>query len=67
MQWTRPFRPTEADSKAGIYLDASNTFLEDINPGNAVDGILVYDVPKTGVQGRQAGVARLPIQRRRDG
>jgi Telomeric repeat-binding factor 2. len=27
-------------------LDDSNAFLNNINPGNSVAGILVYDVPK---------------------
>jgi hypothetical protein len=35
-----------ADSSAAMYLgDAGNSFLEQINPGNAVDGQIVYDVP----------------------
>ena len=37
----------DADTEAAIYLDDSKTFLEDINPGNAVDGIVVFDVPKS--------------------
>ncbi|WP_461142690.1 DUF4352 domain-containing protein, partial [Spelaeicoccus albus] len=36
-----------ADDEAGIYLDESNSFLEDINPGNTVNGTIVFDVPKT--------------------
>jgi hypothetical protein len=36
----------DADSEAAIYLDDAQTFLEDINPGNAVDGIVVFDIPK---------------------
>ncbi len=37
----------EADSAAGIYLeDDSRAFLEDINPGNSVNGIVVFDIPK---------------------
>jgi hypothetical protein len=39
-------RKFEADTGAAIYLDDANSFLEDINPGNSVDGILVFDVPK---------------------
>lgn len=35
-----------ADSEAAIYLDDAKTFLEEINPGNAVNGIVVFDVPK---------------------
>jgi hypothetical protein len=30
----------DADTEAAIYLDDSKTFLEEINPGNAVDGIV---------------------------
>lgn len=36
-----------ADDEAAIYLDDSNSFLEDINPGNTVTGTIVFDVPKT--------------------
>jgi Domain of unknown function (DUF4352) len=36
----------DADTEAAIYLDDSKTFLEEINPGNAVNGIVVFDVPK---------------------
>jgi pyruvate/2-oxoglutarate dehydrogenase complex dihydrolipoamide acyltransferase (E2) component len=36
---TRPATP-------GLYLEDSKSFLEDINPGNGVNGTLVYDVPK---------------------
>jgi hypothetical protein len=32
---------------AGLYLEDSKSFLEEINPGNGVNGTLVYDVPKT--------------------
>jgi hypothetical protein len=32
---------------AGLYLEDSKSFLEEINPGNGVDGTLVYDVPKS--------------------
>lgn len=34
------------DTMAGIALNSDNNlFLEQINPGNAVDGVLVYDMP----------------------
>jgi hypothetical protein len=33
--------------EAGLYLDDSKSFLEEINPGNGVNGTLVYDVPKS--------------------
>lgn len=37
----------DADGAAGIYLDRdSHAFLEDINPGNSVNGIVVFDIPK---------------------
>lgn len=37
----------DADSTASIYLDdAGRALYEDINPGNAVDGTLIFDVPK---------------------
>lgn len=35
-----------ADTEAGIYLENSEAFLNEINPGNSVNGILVFDVPK---------------------
>lgn len=37
----------DANTEAAIYLDDSQTFLEEINPGNAVNGIVVFDIPKT--------------------
>jgi Domain of unknown function (DUF4352) len=37
----------DADSEAGIYLDDAQTFLEEINPGNTVNGIVVFDIPKS--------------------
>lgn len=40
-------RTFSADTAAGIYLgDQGNTFLNEINPGNAVTGKVVFDVPK---------------------
>jgi hypothetical protein len=35
-----------ADGAAGMYLDKSNTFLNQINPGNSVNGTIVFDIPK---------------------
>ncbi|MGO2026360.1 MAG: DUF4352 domain-containing protein [Brevibacterium aurantiacum] len=36
-----------ADSEAGIYVDESSIlFLEEINPGNTAEGVLVFDVPE---------------------
>lgn len=34
------------DAAAAIYLDQSQSFLNEINPGNAVNGIVVFDIPK---------------------
>ena len=43
-------REFSADGEATIAMgDQSKAFLEDINPGNGVHGILVFDVPK-GIQ-----------------
>lgn len=39
-------REFSADTEAAIYLDESKSFLNDINPGNTVKGIVVFDVPK---------------------
>lgn len=36
----------DADGAAGMYLEESNAFLEDINPGNSVNGIVIFDIPK---------------------
>lgn len=33
-----------SDGGATLFLADTNSFLEDINPGNAVDGIVVFDV-----------------------
>ncbi|MFJ3827804.1 DUF4352 domain-containing protein [Streptomyces sp. NPDC090046] len=35
-----------ADTAAALYLDGSESFLQQINPGVVVDGIVVFDVPK---------------------
>jgi hypothetical protein len=40
-------RQFDADSgAAALGLKGSNAFLNNINPGNAVQGILLFDVPK---------------------
>jgi hypothetical protein len=38
----------DADTEAALYLgvNQTRTFLEDINPGNSVNGVLVFDIPK---------------------
>ncbi|MGI8333662.1 DUF4352 domain-containing protein [Actinomadura scrupuli] len=43
-------RDFDSDTEATIAMgDESNAFLKDINPGNGVKGVLIFDVPK-GVQ-----------------
>ncbi|WP_402374593.1 DUF4352 domain-containing protein [Isoptericola rhizosphaerae] len=39
-------RTHSADTGAAIYLEDSNSFLNEINPGNTVDGVVVFDLPK---------------------
>jgi hypothetical protein len=39
-------REYSADSEAAVYLADSNSLWEEINPGNTVDGVIVFDVPK---------------------
>lgn len=39
-------REFDADTGAAIYLGDSNSFMNDINPGNKVKGIVIFDVPK---------------------
>ncbi|MEX2553898.1 MAG: DUF4352 domain-containing protein [Actinomycetota bacterium] len=39
-------REFSSDSAAAIYSDQSKVWLEQINPGNAVDGQMYFDVPK---------------------
>jgi hypothetical protein len=39
-----------ADTEAGIYLDESKSFIEEINPGNKLKGVVVFDVPKSAKQ-----------------
>ena len=42
-------RAFSADTSAAIYLDESNSFLNQINPGITVQGIVVFDVPADAV------------------
>jgi len=42
-------RTFSADPTAGLYLDGSNSFLNQINPGNTVQGIVAFDVPADAV------------------
>lgn len=39
-------REFSSDTEAAIYLEESNSFINEINPGNAADGIVVFDIPK---------------------
>ncbi|QIK84860.1 DUF4352 domain-containing protein [Sanguibacter sp. HDW7] len=39
-------REFSADTTAAIYLEDSSSFIEEINPGNTVEGTLVFDLPK---------------------
>jgi hypothetical protein len=38
-----------SDTEASIYLEDSNTFLKDINPGNEINGTILFDLPKGAV------------------
>ncbi|HEY0187945.1 MAG TPA: DUF4352 domain-containing protein [Cellulomonas sp.] len=38
-------RTHSADSSAAIYLDEGTLLLDQINPGNQVEGVIVFDVP----------------------
>ncbi len=38
-----------ADTSAAIYLGDANSFLTDINPGNSVEGTVVFDAPADAV------------------
>jgi hypothetical protein len=40
-------RKYDADTEAAVYLDDSQSFLNEVNPGNVVRGIVVFDVPKS--------------------
>lgn len=39
-------RQFSADGAAAFYLDESDSFLNQVNPGNSVNGIVVFDAPK---------------------
>jgi len=39
-------RQYSSDSEAAIYADETKSFLEEINPGNELDGKVIFDVPK---------------------
>ncbi|UFU03769.1 DUF4352 domain-containing protein [Ruania suaedae] len=38
-------REHSADTEAGIYLEDNETFISEINPGNTLEGALVFDIP----------------------
>jgi hypothetical protein len=38
-------RKFDADGEAAIYVEDSKTLYESINPGNKVNGILIFDIP----------------------
>jgi hypothetical protein len=40
-------RTFEADDAAALYLDDAKSWLNQINPGNTVTGVVVFDVPKS--------------------
>lgn len=42
-------RSFDPDSQAEISMDNNDVWMQSINPGNAVSGILVYDMPKDAV------------------
>jgi len=39
-------RQFSADTSAAIHIKGNDVFLNEINPGNTVKGVLVYDMPK---------------------
>jgi hypothetical protein len=39
-------REFEASASAAIYLKDSNSLYEKINPGNSVEGVVVFDIPE---------------------
>lgn len=40
-------RELKADSSSVMYIEDSKSFLEQINPGNTVKGVIAFDIPKT--------------------
>ena len=47
-----------------FYIDSSKTFIEDINPGNSLTGVLVSNVPKNTTVTEGERRWRLPGMRR---
>jgi hypothetical protein len=39
-------RQYEASTEAAFYLEDSKSLYEKINPGNSVNGVVLFDVPK---------------------
>ncbi|HEU4515204.1 MAG TPA: DUF4352 domain-containing protein [Nocardioidaceae bacterium] len=42
-------REFSADTEAAIYMDNAQTLWEEINPGNSINGVVVFDVPKNAI------------------
>lgn len=42
-------RKSTADTEAAIYLDDSQSLYEQINPGNSLSGIVIFDIPRDAV------------------
>jgi hypothetical protein len=42
-------REFSADTEAAMYMDDAQTLWEEINPGNSINGVVVFDVPKNAV------------------
>ena len=45
-------RQFSADDEAAIYLENSQSLYEEINPGNSVQGTVVFDIPKNATPAR---------------
>ncbi|MEU4534350.1 DUF4352 domain-containing protein [Streptosporangium sp. NPDC023825] len=39
-------REYKADSEAALYLESSKSLYEQINPGNSVNGVILFDLPR---------------------
>lgn len=42
-------REHSSDGEAALYVENSESFLNEINPGNKVEGIVVFDIPADAV------------------
>lgn len=45
-------RQHSADSEAALYVPGNDAFLEDVNPGNTLEGTIVFDIPADAVPDR---------------